>query len=82
MTTHPSQQAGQSQCDLVLLALTAREGHWVPMPYLARLSGAYAVHSRVADLRKRGHTIDHRNLRQGRRILSQYRLASSVLTNP
>jgi len=76
MTTHPSTAAGLSQCDLVLLALTARVGEWVPMPYLARLSGAYAVHSRVADLRRRGHQIDHRNLRHGRRVLSQYRLAA------
>lgn len=74
MTTHPSQQAGLSQCDLVLACLHGHGGDWVPMPLLARHSGAYAVHSRIADLRKRGYQIDHRNLRNGRRILSQYRL--------
>lgn len=75
MTTHPSPAAGLSQCQLILQALTARAGEWVPMPLLARCSGAYAVHSRVADLRRAGYLISHRNLRHGRKVLSQYRLA-------
>ena len=78
MTTHPSITEGLSQCDLIMLALTARAGEWVAMPYLARIAGGYAVHSRIADLRRRGHRIDHRNLRSGRKTHSFYRLASAT----
>ena len=45
------------------------------MPALARIAEGFAVHSRISDLRKRGLRIDQRNLRNGRKILSQYRLA-------
>jgi hypothetical protein len=62
-TTHPSLSAGLSQCDRILAELQRCAGEWVAMPRLARLSGAYAVHSRVADLRKRGHPILHENRR-------------------
>lgn len=81
-TTHPSESAGMSQCDAILLGLTARAGEWVPMPLLARLAGAYAVHSRVADLRRRGYQIDQRNLRHCRKVLSQYRLSDPAPHRP
>lgn len=37
---------------------------WVPMPTLSDASGAYAVHSRIAELRKRGHVIENKVTRQ------------------
>lgn len=74
VTTHPSPAAGASQCDLILGRLLLTPGLWVPMPELARVSGAYAVHSRVADLRRRGIRIDQRNARRGRLVLSSYRI--------
>ena len=46
-----------SQADKILAELQRRPGVNVPMPDLARVSGAYAVHSRIAELRKRGLTI-------------------------
>ncbi len=51
---------GTTQCDKILGALMDRRGEWVAMPDLWRASGAFAVHSRIADLRARGHSIDQR----------------------
>lgn len=55
--------AGASQCDLILARLDAAPGQWIPMPELWRVSGAFAVHSRIADLRRRGYTILQRSQR-------------------
>lgn len=66
---------GESQTDKVLMLLYEARGEWVSMPSLASFSGAYAVHSRVSDLRKRGHNIEHRNEHSGRVVKSFYRLA-------
>jgi biotin operon repressor len=74
MTTHPSKSAGASQNARILAALEEHRGIWVPMPLLAAESGAFAVHSRIADLRKEGLTIEQRNQRKGRSIHSSYRL--------
>lgn len=56
---------GASQCDRILHRLKETPDQWVPMPELVRVSGGYAVHSRIADLRKRGpaegFSIDHKN---------------------
>jgi hypothetical protein len=82
MTTHPATAAGITQCEAILRALQAREGEWVPMPILARYAGAYAVHSRIADLRRRGHRIEHKNEHAGRRIYSFYRILSPITNNP
>jgi len=57
-TTHPLPTEGATQCDLILTALRAAKGDWVTMWDLYEASGAMAVHSRIADLRKRGHQID------------------------
>lgn len=65
---------GESQADRILNRLTLCIGDWVEMPELARVSGAYAVHSRVADLRKRGHVIDQVSVKRGCDIHSFYRL--------
>ena len=69
-TTHTSPTAGGTQCELILAALES--GEWVPMPTLALVSGSFNVHSRISDLRKSGHAIEHRNEHDGRRIKSEY----------
>ena len=74
MTTHTSTKAGTSQCDAILDYLKAMRGLWVAMPYLVEVSGSYNVHSRIADLRKRGHEIEHRNERHGSAVHSFYRI--------
>jgi len=68
--------AGASQCDKILARLKETPGEWVPMPELYRVSGAMAVHSRIADLRGLGFTIGHRNERRegSRATHSFYRL--------
>ena len=73
MNTNPS------QADKILKRLqAAREfDGWVPMPVLSDVSGAYAVHSRIAELRKRGHVIENRTMqaKDGTRM-SWYRLVT------
>ena len=64
---HAESGAGTSQCAAILAYLKAAGRAWVAMPVLAKASGAFAVHSRVAELRKRGHRIKHRNDLDGRR---------------
>jgi hypothetical protein len=51
----------QTQADKILARLLLTPNQWVPMPELVELSRAYAVHSRISDLRKRGHLIGHKN---------------------
>ena len=63
-----------SQADIVLSELERRPGDWVPMPALAAASRAFAVHSRISELRARGHLIEHRNERRGRVVFSFYKL--------
>ena len=74
---HAATGAGLSKCDAILATLTRWEGQWVSMPDLARIAGGYAVHSRIADLRKRGHRIDWKQERKpgSRKVWSYYRLA-------
>lgn len=67
--------APPSQCDLILAALQARPGQWIPMPELARASGSLNVHTRIDQLRhERGLRIENQTERDGRRQLSSYRL--------
>lgn len=73
-TTHTIKQAGNSQCDRILATLIACRGMWVAMPSLVAASGAYAVHSRISDLRKRGHNIDQISDHTGGGCRSFYRL--------
>ena len=64
---------GPSQCDKILDRLISYM--WVPMPELWRVSGAFAVHSRISDLRKQGYKIEHRNERaEDGTVMSYYRL--------
>ena len=78
---HAATGAGVSQCDLILAALRETRD-WVPMPDLARIAGGYAVHSRIADLRKRGHRIDWMQERKPgtRKVWSYYRLSLDTTT--
>lgn len=77
ITNHPSPDTGVSQCDKILASLQLHAGRWVALTHLAAISGSMAVHSRIADLRSRGHSIDHRNERVGRMIHSSYRLVTA-----
>jgi hypothetical protein len=53
-----------TQNAIILDALTAAAGGWVPMPELVARSGSYNVHSRVDELRhKRGINILNRTER-------------------
>lgn len=65
-----------TQADLILDTLRA-SGGWVGMPRLARASGSWNVHSRIAQLRtERGLTIENKVERRpgSRTNLSFYRL--------
>lgn len=66
--------AGLSQADRILAKLREAAGGWVQMPQLVQASGAYAVHSRIADLRKRGLRIEQESVNRGRLVFSFYRL--------
>jgi len=53
-----------SQCERILGVLQTHHGQWVSMPLLYQKSGAMAVHSRIAELRRRGHCIENKVVRQ------------------
>lgn len=66
---------GASQCDRIQAALEAKRGQWVAMPDLWRASGAFAVHSRISDLRKKGLDITQESHRdQAGLVHSFYKL--------
>lgn len=77
MTTHPSQPAGLSQCDIILGALV-EDGGWLSALELHNLSGSLAVHSRISDLRKRGHAIAHFNEWRDGQCRSFYRITQPL----
>ena len=77
---HPSTTAGASQCETILALLVAAAGRWVSMMDLHRASGSMAVHSRIADLRKRGHDIRQKNDRLGKSVRSSYKLILPAAT--
>lgn len=62
-----------SQAEKILAVLKRRRRKWVPMPQLARAAHAYAVHSRISDLRDLGYRIECR-VRGARPRSSAYRL--------
>jgi len=66
--------APPTQCDLILAELRRCEGQWVSMIILHQVSGSMAVHSRIAELRGHGHTIEQHSKRVGRIQHSSYRL--------
>jgi len=51
---------GISQTDKLIDRLQRSAGQWVSLPTLVGYTGAYAVHSRVSDARKRGCCIEQR----------------------
>lgn len=58
----------------------AHAGEWLDGLALARVAGAYAWRSRVADVRAiYGMTIENRQRRDGRRVISEYRYVPPVL---
>jgi hypothetical protein len=82
-TTFESSGAGLTQCEKILLALRTQQAccggmiedtGWLSLPYLVDVSGGYAVHSRVADLRKRGHDIEQMSVHRAGKVHSFYRL--------
>jgi hypothetical protein len=80
-THHPSATAGTSQCDSILRLLSASPGAWVSMMDLHRFSGAMAVHSRISELRGRGHDIAWKKQTHGKMIHSFYRLIPRTATH-
>lgn len=46
------------------------------MPELSQASGSLNVHSRISDLRKLGHEIQQRQIREGRMVHSLYKIQS------
>lgn len=70
-----------TQAEAILAELQSHPGEWVSMHRLYQVSGAHAVHSRIADLRADGHPIDNRILppaRRGGPKRSEYRLTASL----
>lgn len=67
-------QAGDSQNARVFQFLKLHQGCWVDMPRLVEIGGGYAVHSRIADLRKAGHRIENLVDRSAKPYKSFYRL--------
>jgi hypothetical protein len=64
-----------TQCEIILARLEQARGAWVPMVELAAEASCYAVHSRIADLRRRGHRIPPpRQTRVGRACHTEYQL--------
>lgn len=63
-----------TQNEAIANLLFDRQGEWVPMPKLAKAARAYAVHSRIADLRRLGFNISNRVRTVRGRKLSEYRL--------
>lgn len=47
-----------TQNDRILVVLQFQQRDWTPMPKLVEISGSYNVHSRIAELRKRGHRVE------------------------
>lgn len=72
---HPDPENSDTQCGAILRRLKRARGRWVSLPELMRVSGAYAVHSRISDLRGDGWQIPRPLLtRKGRTTCSAYRL--------
>lgn len=77
MTTQPEfalTAPALSQCDKVLACLRDNRGQWVAMPDLVMASASFNIHSRISDLRKRGHAIEQRSEQSERKVKSFYRI--------
>ena len=60
---HEPMNTRPSQAKLIHAALERKRGCWVSLLHLHHVSGAFAVHSRVAELRRRGYSIENRTER-------------------
>lgn len=60
-----------SQTDRILEHLTERPFQWVPMIELGELVGAWAVHSRIADVRRRVRQAGHGEV-ENKQQVSEY----------
>ncbi len=47
-----------SQINRILDHLMEHKENWVSMPSLVHVSGSYNIHSRITELRKKGHNIE------------------------
>lgn len=66
--------------DAVAAYLKAHPGEWVDGLELARIGGAYAWRSRLAETRTQlGMTVENRQRKVGRRTVSEYRYVPSSL---
>lgn len=76
-------RAGRSQCDRILARLQEQRGFYVPMPELALAASktgvGMAVHSRIADLRRRGYQIEQRGWHGKDGMYESYYLLASPL---
>ena len=86
MNTQPefeTRAGGKTQNEKLEEFFRAHPGQWIDMPDLAKEIGAFAVHSRVSDLRKdRGMIIEHKNTWAtedgAQKIFSRYRFMPNV----
>jgi hypothetical protein len=64
-------------CGRLAAFFNARPGEWIDGMELGRIAGSYAWRTRVSDLRRPPYnlTIENRQRRQGRRVVSEYRLS-------
>jgi len=74
MTTHDTPQSGKTQCQRILKLLEENKPSPVAMTLLHRESGSLNIHSRIADLRKRGHAIENIVERVNGKTHSYYKL--------
>ena len=49
-----------SQTDRLIATLLRAGGNWVGLPALYEATGSFVLHSRAADARKKGYTIENR----------------------
>jgi hypothetical protein len=63
-----------TQAQAILSRLQQSPGEWVGMPELAEVSGAYAVHSRAAQLRKEGYKVENKCRKVEGKTHSFYRI--------
>ena len=52
-----------SQTDKLITALMEANGGWLDLPTLVAFTGAYAVHSRACDARRKGYNIENKTER-------------------
>jgi hypothetical protein len=73
--------------DFLEVVLREHPNEWVSQREILNISEqrrrcGMTVHSRVSDLRRRGHVIENRCERVGTRVVSYYRLVEPSLTPP